>query len=185
MEPGDEDLIRACRRGDDGAWDILVDRYKRLIYTIGRRAGLDEEQAADVLQRVYTLLFEHLDAIEQPARLSAWLTGTARREAWRLRKRERAAGARAAPVEALEQLEDGDDLPEELVQRLEERHRVRLAVEALDERCRRLLTMLFLTRDPPTYEEIATALGMRAGAVGPTRARCLQKLRQLLPDDPV
>jgi RNA polymerase sigma factor (sigma-70 family) len=183
MEPSDEALIGACRRGDEAAWDILVDRYTRLIFTIARRAGLDAEQSADVLQRVFTLLLEHLDSIAQPSRLSSWLTGTARREAWRVRRRERFTGATAAAGEALESLEDSDDLPEELVLRLEEQHRVRLALEALDGRCRQLLTMLFLTAAPPTYEEIAAAMKMRVGAVGPTRARCLQKLRQLLSDD--
>ncbi|NTU82845.1 MAG: sigma-70 family RNA polymerase sigma factor [Chloroflexales bacterium] len=184
MEPGDEVLISACRRGDEAAWGILVDRYKRLIFTIARRSGLDEEQSADVLQRVYTILIERLDTIEQPARLSAWLTGTARREAWRVRRRERIAGARIGDVaEALNNVEDQDDLPEDLLLRLERQHQIRLAVEALDPRCRDLLTLLFLTSDPPSYAEIAVALNMREGAVGPTRARCLQKLRQILEGD--
>lgn len=183
MEPSDEDLISACRRGDEAGWFILVDRYRRLLFTIARRAGLDEEQSADVLQRVFTTLVEHLDAIEQPDRLSAWLTGTARREVWRVRRRERAAGAAPGADAALEGLEDRGDLPEELVLRLESQHRIRLAVDALDERCRRLLIMLFLSADPPSYAEVAAALNMRLGAVGPTRARCLQKLRELLPDE--
>lgn len=183
MEPSDEVLISACRRGEEAAWDILVERYKRLLFAIARRAGLDEEQSADVLQRVFTALLEHIDAIEQPTRLSAWLIGTARREAWRVRRRERVAGATADAAEALERLEDGGDLPEELVLRLEGQHRIRLAVEALDERCRQLLTLLYLTADPASYAEVAAALNMRVGAVGPTRARCLQKLRRLLPDD--
>lgn len=184
MEPSDEVLISACRRGDEDAWGVLVDRYRRLIFTIARRSGLDEEQAADVLQRVFTILLERLDTIEQPASLSSWLTGTTRREAWRARRHARIANARTAvSPEALESVEDADDLPEEALLRLESQHRIRLAVEALDGRCRELLTLLFLTNDPPTYAEIAVIMRMRQGAIGPTRARCLEKLRRLLPDD--
>ena len=89
MEPSDEALVLACRHGDATAWETLVDRYQRLIYTICRHAGLDEEQAADVFQRVFEALFRHLDDVEQPALIGAWLATTARHEAWRLSRRER------------------------------------------------------------------------------------------------
>lgn len=183
MEPSDESLIRACRRGDEAAWDLLVDRYSRLIFTIARRAGLDAEQSADVLQRVFTILFERLDSIEQPASIAAWLTGTARREAWRARRQERHLADADAEAE-LAAMEDTGELPDELVERLERHFQVRLALGSLDERCRRLLTLLFLRPDPPTYAEIAAALAMPQGAIGPTRARCLEKLRRLLPEEP-
>jgi RNA polymerase sigma factor (sigma-70 family) len=184
MEPSDEVLLSACRRGDEVAWGLLVDRYKRLIFTIARRSGLDEEQASDVLQRVFTILIEYLDTIEQPASLASWLTGTTRREAWRERRRARIYSAMTEDAsEAVESIEDQDDLPEEALLRLEGQHRLRLALESLDGRCRELLTLLFLSKDPLTYAEIAEVMQMRQGAIGPTRARCLEKLRRLLPDD--
>ena len=184
MEPSDEVLISACRRGDEAAWDLLVDRYSRLLFSIARHAGLDVEQSSDVMQRVFIILLRRLDLIEQPASLSAWLTATARREAWRMRRRERLVGViTGATAEVLESLEDGDELPDAVVLRLEARHRVLLAVEALDGRCRELLTLLFLQPDPLSYTEVAARLGMREGAIGPTRARCLQKLRRLLEDE--
>jgi RNA polymerase sigma factor (sigma-70 family) len=71
-------------------------------------------------------------------------------------------------------------LPDEMLVRLEEQHAVRTAVAALDERCRCLLTLLFYRSDPPPYAEVARALNMTEGSIGPTRARCLQKLRRLL-----
>jgi DNA-directed RNA polymerase specialized sigma24 family protein len=154
MELSDEALVLACRRGDATAWNTLVDRYQMLITAVARRQGLDADEAADVLQQVFTLLLERLDTIERPAYLGAWLATTTRYEAWRLHRR-----SRSVP---------------------EQQHLVRLAVASLDERCRRLLTLLFFRPDPPPYAEIAAALGMREGGVGPTRARCLQKLRQLL-----
>lgn len=184
MEPNDEALVIACHRGDADAWDTLVDRYKRLIYAIARGAGLDQEQAADVLQRVFTILLEHIDEIEQPARIGAWLVATARREAWRMQRREQAVRNTSELSETvLATLVDKADLPDELILRLEAQHKVRMAVAALDERCRKLLTMLFLEPDAPSYSQIAATMGMREGAIGPTRARCLQKLRQLLLDE--
>lgn len=184
MEPTDETLLLACARGDAGAWDLLVDRYRRLIYTIARRSGLDEDQATDVFQRVFTILLERIDTIEQPAQIGAWFIATARREAWRMRRRERVGPtARGTPDQYAADLLDQDPLPEEQVQILEDQHRVRAALAALDDRCRRLLTLMFLTRHPPTYAEIALLMEMREGAIGPTRARCLQKLRRLLPDE--
>lgn len=185
MQPTDEALVMACRRGDADAWDLLVDRYQRLIYNIARHSGLDREQAADTMQRVFTILLERLDTIEQPAQIGAWMVITARREAWAARRRERAAQARTvADAEgSLALLADDAILPEEQVERLEAQQRVRRAVAELDGRCRDLLTMLFLQPAPPAYSEVAAALGMREGAVGPTRARCLQKLRQLLEEE--
>jgi RNA polymerase sigma factor (sigma-70 family) len=183
MELTDEALVIACRRNEAAAWDLLVGRYRQLIFTIGRRAGLDEEQAADLLQLVFTILLERIDTIEQPALVGAWLISTSRREAWRLRRRERLAGISGAEGDVLRELADDSALPDELVERLEAQRRLHLALGLLDERCRELLTLLYLRPDTPSYAEIAAALGMREGAVGPTRARCLQKLRRLLPDE--
>ena len=181
MEPSDEALVLACRSGDATAWEALVDRYERLVYLIARHAGLDREQSADVLQRVFARMFERLAQIEQPALIGGWLATTARHEAWRFSQRERRA--RFASLDALDLAEPVADtalLPEALMVSLEEQHQVRAAVAALDERCRRLLTLLFYRSDIPSYAEIAAKLNMSEGSIGPTRARCLQKLRRHL-----
>jgi RNA polymerase sigma factor (sigma-70 family) len=152
-----------------------------LIYTIARRAGLDTDQSADVFQRVFAILVENLDHIEQPALIGAWLVTTARREAWRLNKQERTRKAHSSePGDHAPMLLDRAALPDEVVLRMEEQHNVRTAVVALDERCRQLLTMLFYRPDPLPYAEIAATLDMREGSIGPIRARCLQKLRRIL-----
>jgi RNA polymerase sigma factor (sigma-70 family) len=187
MEQTDAELLAACRRGDADAWQALVQRYERLIYAIPRRAGLDEDLASEVFQEVFTTLFEKLERIEQPDRLHAWLVTTARRKTWRLISRE--GGARRsrrvgdedeAVGEELNSLPDNAPLPDEVLLRLEEQHRVRRALAVLDERCRKLLTLLFYRAEPPPYSEIAEAIGTTEGSIGPTRARCLQKLlRQL------
>jgi RNA polymerase sigma factor (sigma-70 family) len=183
MELSDEALVLACRRGDTSAWEALVRRYERLVYAIPRRAGLDREQSADVCQRTFAVLVEKIDQIEQPARIGAWLATAAKRETWRISRREQAAGMTqySAPGSEIAEEAVADSLPleEELV-RLEEQHIVRLAVAQLDERCRKLLTLLFYRPDVLPYAEVAVALGVREGSIGPTRARCLQKLRHIL-----
>jgi RNA polymerase sigma factor (sigma-70 family) len=181
MEPNDEALILACRRGDALAWETLSTRYHGLIYNVGRRAGLNKEQAADVCQAVFAILVRKLDRIEQPAHIGAWLATTARHESWKLRQRERTSGMAVSYDDYTADILTEDALlPDERLLRLEEQHTVRIAVASLDERCRRLLTLLFYRPDPAPYAEIATTLGMPEGSIGPQRGRCLQKLRHIL-----
>ena len=183
MEPSDESLVLACRRGDAAAWEALVERYQRLIYTIARHAGLDDELCADAFQHVFTMLVEHLHLIEHPATIGTWLATTARHEAWRISRRERLARLAGEYDELAASSADAALPPDDLLLRLEAQQHIRTAMAALDERCRRLLTALFYRPDPPGYAEIAEALGVSEGSIGPTRARCLQKLRRLLEQD--
>ncbi|HEX8561098.1 MAG TPA: sigma-70 family RNA polymerase sigma factor [Pyrinomonadaceae bacterium] len=180
----DEQLLAACRRGDEGAWEALVLRYQRLIYAIPRRAGLDEDAAAEIFQDVFTALLESIEAIEQPSRLQAWLVTTAKRKTWRLIGRARATRPFAADDDGVEgemyDLPDESVLPDEALARLEEQHLIRAALAELGDRCRALLQMLFYAPEPPPYSEIAAALGAPEGSIGPTRARCLKKLLDAL-----
>ena len=183
VEPTDEALVLACRRGDAAAWEALVVRYQRLIYAISLRGGLNADQAADVFQHVFTVLLEQLPTIAQPAQIRGWLATTARRETWRMRRRERSSQPLAengGKDDEAHEVPDDAPLPDEILLALEEEHSVRTAIAALDERCRMLLTLLFYRADPPSYAEVALALGISEGSVGPTRARCLQKLLMVL-----
>lgn len=185
MQPSDAGLVLACRRGEAAAWDLLVNRYQRLIYTIPRRSGLDEDQSAEVFQRTFAKLLEYLDRIEQPDRIRAWLVTTARRETLQL-VRQQSTEQSLSDVDVLhgaithETARDDAPLPDEELERLEEQHLIHMALGELGERCRRLLTLLFYRPDPPSYTEIAAALAIPVGSLGPTRARCLQKVRRLL-----
>lgn len=181
MVQSDSALIAACRRGDADAWEALVMRYQRLIYAIPVRAGLDEQQAAEVFQTVFEKLIRHLDTLEQPERVHAWLVTTAKRESWRLLRQQTVGGVHVSvDAEEAQELPAGQPLPNEVVQQLEDQHMVRSALQQLEENCRRLLTALFYQESSVPYTEVAAALGIPPGSVGPTRARCLQKLRTLL-----
>lgn len=184
MQPTDRELLRACRGGDESSWGALVDRYQRLIYAIPRRAGLNEDQASEVFQEVFATLVQKLDDITDPDRLHAWLVTTARRKTWRLMSKERllrpSNTSDEGRDEELSAVVDDAPLPDENLVRLEEQHRIRTALMALDERCQKLLTLLYYTPEPPSYAEIAAEFGTPEGSIGPTRARCLKKMMQLL-----
>lgn len=184
MEDSDLQLVLACRRGDQLAWEKLIRRYQRLIYAIPRRAGLDEDQAAEIFQDVFTTFFQKLNDIEEPERLQAWLVTTARRKTLRtISKMHSRPGSDAnadEPADEAEAIPNDAPLPDEQLMILEEQHQVRVALSLLDPRCRTLLQMLFYRSEPASYAEIAAALGIPEGSIGPTRARCLGKLLRIL-----
>jgi len=183
-EDDDARLVARCRNGDAAAWGQLVRRYQRLVYTVARRAGLDEHAAADVFQAVFARLFEKLASLRQPERLHAWLVTSAKREALAMRRRqsasvsldEESADGENARVDSLA---DEGPLPEELLGELQLMHKLRLAMQRLDRRCHDLLTMLFADDERSSYDAVSSGLGLPVGSIGPTRARCLEKLRKL------
>lgn len=186
MKPTDKELLLACRRGEESAWEALVSRYQRLMYAIPRRAGLDDDRAAEVFQEVFTTLFQKLNDIDDPDRLHAWLVTTAKRKTWRLISKDRLTAQmhreddEDGAEKELAGIADDSPLPDEALLKLEEQHRVRTALGSLEERCRKLLTMLFYQAETPSYSEIAVSLGISEGSIGPTRARCLEKMLRLL-----
>lgn len=186
QEDDDAALVERCRRGDASAWTALVKRYQRLVYAIVTRAGFDDHGAADVFQTVFSRLVEHLPRLAQPERLQAWIVTTAKREALRARE----IGRRTVSMSRDEDddmpgLEDtvADDAPlaEEQLSELQQLHRLRLGLDRLDQRCRTLLLLVFRDEDEKLgYDEVARRMDMPAGSLGPTRARCLGKLRKLV-----
>lgn len=177
----DDELVRACRNGQQAAWSTLVRRYQRLVYTVPRRAGLPDEAAADVFQTAFQRLFEHLDRLDDGSRVRAWLVTTAKRETLRLlAERQRIVEPAGDADDPLASVPDPAPLHDEQLAELQEQHRVRAAVDRLDPRARQFVELLFLQDEPLPYAEIARRLGIPEGSIGPTRARCLAKLRALL-----
>lgn len=177
----DAALVQACRDGVPGSWERLVQRFERLIYTVPRRAGLSADEAADVFQTVFMRLHERLPALTQPDRVQAWLVTTARRETLHLlRERRRSVPLGADGESEPPEPADPDPLPEQLLETLQLQHRARSALQRLAEPCRSLLQLLYGEDDAPSYSAIAQQLGMAIGSIGPTRARCLGRLRELM-----
>lgn len=186
----DDALVEQCRAGHQGAWSTLVRRFQRLVYTVPRRARLPDELAADVFQTTFQRLFEHLDRLDDASRVRAWLVTTAKRETLRvLAERQRLVGLDDGDDDAeegtaaIERVPDPAPLQDEQLAELQELDRVRAAVDRLDPRARQFVELVFLQDEPLPYAELARRLGIPEGSIGPTRARCLAKLRKLLEDE--
>lgn len=167
-------MIHAASEGDEGAWGTIVDRFAGLVWATARSHRLPPAEAADVVQTTWLRLVENLDRIKDPERLGAWLATTARRECLRhirLHSRELPTGEDTL----FEGLSD-EGAEQGLITR-ERSIAVRRAFARISERCQGLLRLL-AAPEPPSYEEIAAALSMPIGAIGPTRARCLEQLRR-------
>jgi RNA polymerase sigma factor (sigma-70 family) len=175
----DQRLLRACRAGDARAWEQLLHAYERLVFSIPLNYGLSREDAADIAQLTFTALIESLDTLSDDSRLGAWLATVARRYTWRALERGRRERTDAdAPIpESATLLGSSAANPLERWEVVEWLHR---GLASLTERCRALLSALYLAPDEPPYTEIAARFGMPVGSVGPTRARCLERLKRLL-----
>lgn len=167
------DLVERARDGDQTAWDRIVERYAPLVWSLCQRYHLARADADDVGACVWLRLVEKLDTIREPAALPGWLATTTRRECIRLLQ----AKKRELPVEDNQRLvDDANPAADAWLLEQERLIALRLAYGDLSERCRQLLKLLFA--DPVTpYDEISAILGMPVGAIGPTRQRCLGKLR--------
>ena len=151
-----------------------MSRYGRLVFSVARRYGLAEADAQEVFQNVFVIVYRRLASVRDRERLSAWLIRTTQRECHRLGAR---LGARAIAEQDLSSLE----VPaEDLVVTWERRVLVSVALRRLGGRCEQLLTALFLAPGRPNYEAVAQEMGMKIGSIGPTRARCFQKLEKIL-----
>jgi len=177
-------LVGSCLEGDHAAWEALIRRYQRLIYSIPVKARLSQEDAADIFQSVCLKLYEKLNTIRDGERISSWLITTTSRECWRISARNRRdstpAGSDDEKSSNLVEIPATGLLVDEEREVLERQHQVRQAVEALPDRCRELITMLFYHENELSYVEIAGRMKMPVPSIGPTRARCLEKLRKLL-----
>jgi RNA polymerase sigma factor (sigma-70 family) len=170
------ELLDQARDGDQLAWDAIVERFSGLLWATARAHRLSSAQAADVIQNTWLRLVENLDRIQDPERLGAWLATTARRECLRAIR----LGARELPTdeEWMWDVPSDDEIDSGLIARERDTALWR-SFRVIGERCQALLRIL-AAPDPPSYEEIGAALGMPIGAIGPTRARCLDKLRRSL-----
>lgn len=178
----DRDLIRRCRQGNAGAWRRVLDNYERLVYSIPLRYGLSQDDAADVTQITFTILLQSLDTLPDDSRLGPWLATVTRRHTWRFMERNRRETAsehledtRLAQSAVLLGKHDADSIEHwELTEWLD------TGLSKISESCRELLLALYFQPEQPSYAEIVDRLGMPLGSIGPTRARCLKRLKQVL-----
>ncbi|HEY2308789.1 MAG TPA: sigma-70 family RNA polymerase sigma factor [Streptosporangiaceae bacterium] len=184
MSPDDTGLlVRSAAGGDEGAWRGLVTRFSNLVWAVARAHRLANADAADVYQTTWLRLAEHIGRIEHPERVGAWLATAARRECLQSLR----SAAKTSPTDDIDRLDIaptvGNPTEEAVLDAETEREDAARAAAMwrafgrLSGRCRELLRIL-MASPPPSYAEVAAALGLPLGSIGPTRARCLQRLRE-------
>lgn len=185
MKRSDEELVRDCRNGDESAWEAITYKYQKLLFSIPRRAGLGRDLASDVLQEVFTTLYAKLDQLEKPEFLRAWLITTTKHKTIHLISKETRGRPRSIDDNENDpafEIADTAPLADDALIRLERAAQIENAFTEIDERCRQLLMRLYLSGDKVPYAEIAETLDIPLGSIGPTRARCLQKLLKHIPE---
>ncbi|MDQ4076500.1 MAG: RNA polymerase sigma factor [Chloroflexota bacterium] len=180
MPRSDYELIRDCRNGDSKAWREVLDQYERLVYSIPLNYGLSPADAADITQLTFTIFMQSLDELKDDSRLAPWLATVAKRHTWRLLKRKRRES-----VDPEENLSDKRILHGAVdthnpMERLAMLEWVNQGLSLLRERCRKLLLALYFDPNEPSYEDVAERFGMAVGSIGPTRARCLKRMKEAL-----
>lgn len=183
IERSDAQLLEGCVAGNEASWQHLVDRYQRLIYAIPRRAGLTEEQCADVFQEVFLVLFQKLNEIEQPERIRSWIVTTAKFKTWAVIRSSKGFYSPADDEEMeveMSRLTDRSPLADEILIELEQQHLVRAALKMLDERCQIILSMIYMQQNSYTYADVGRAIGVGETSISPLRSRCIKKLEKIL-----
>lgn len=175
-----EDLLAKLAAGDESAWRLFLRDYGALIYDVPAKLGLHGDDREDVFQNVCVAVYRSIGTLRDPARLATWLYGVAYRQSVNVLRRR----GREVPIEGEDGTEREFPSPwpgaDQVLSGLEEAGRLRDALEVIDERCRRLLTAIYLEDPAWSYLEISERFAMPVGSIGPTRARCLRKLKDEL-----
>ena len=171
------------RDGRPEAMSELVDSTTTLLWHTARAQGLSAAQAEDVVQNTWLSLVQHAAGISDPRGVLKWLLTTTRREAWAVSRKSRREDVREDVGDALPEIPTTGDEPADAVVRSQEQGLLWRHFTHLPERCQQLLRVIALA-DRPDYAQVADALGMPVGSIGPTRGRCLAKLKLALLGDP-
>jgi RNA polymerase sigma factor (sigma-70 family) len=174
---GDPELISLCLKGDSQAWESLILRYRRLIFSIPVKFSFSPSDCSDVFQSVCLRLIEHLGELKDESKVSGWLITTTTRQCIHVRAQKR---RETSTEDEFEEPTDPAENVETVRIQTQAEQNVREAVEQLQERCRKLLELLYFDPKDPSYESIAQTMQMPVASIGPTRARCLDKLRMVL-----
>jgi RNA polymerase sigma factor (sigma-70 family) len=168
----DAELIKRCIGGEEQAWELLVMRYNRLIYSVSLSICHDRDVAADMLQQVYLEMYQKLGDLRDTDKLPGWLSTIARRKTYN----------HLRSIGLMDELSEDNRIVEatDEVVKMERQHLLERALEQMPDRCRRLIELLYLSPTEPSYNEISNELAMPVASIGPTRIRCLNKLRKIL-----
>jgi len=177
VEESDNLILEGCRQGDPNAWEHLLGKYERLVYSIPLNYGLTKEDAADITQTTFITLLQSLDTLRDETRLANWLITVTRRHTWRWLSHGQREGT--SPNSDLAEIEQIIDANKDL-EKWEQIIWLNDGLNQLKKLCRELILALYFDPNKPSYSEIARRFKMPVGSVGPNRARCLEQLKQVL-----
>lgn len=174
----DTRLVRECVRGNEEAWAALIDKYKRLIFSIPIKYGLSSDVANDVFQSVCLELLSQLPKLREPKALPKWIMQVTSHKCLRQKRHN----------QRLEYTDDSDEpidsevapVAEGILREAQEEQSLRQAISGMPPRCRQLVEMLFFEEPSRPYKEIAQELGIAVGSIGFIRQRCLDRLKKRL-----
>lgn len=175
----DTRLVQECLQGNEEAWSALIDKYKRLIYSIPVKLGFSPDEATDVFQEICLELLSDLPRLREPRALPKWLMQVTIHKCAYLKQRDRRRQAHTTngDDDMLAEVADAGRLSDEILVDLVREQALRDAVSTLPPRCRRLVQMLFFESPARPYKDIARSLTVACGSIGFMRGRCLQRLR--------
>ena len=165
-------------QGNEKAWQILVNRYRRFVYSIPIKWGLSADDAVDIFQTVWLDCFRQLASLRNIDLLQPWLRRVAIRKCYRLTSDMRARAETSVADEEMEELGEIDEVSRLLD--LDKEQLVRNALEKLTPRCRQIIECLFFEEPRPSYQAVASRLGLSQNSIGFTRERCLNSLKKIL-----
>jgi RNA polymerase sigma factor (sigma-70 family) len=174
----DEKLVQECLAGDERAWNTLIDKYKRLIYSVPVKYGFSPDDAGDIFQNVCIDLFTNLSKLRKVESLRSWLITVATHKCFHWKKQQK----QDVELDAMEQevAEEIAAAAPQMLQEIQEEQAVRDAIERLTPRCAQLVKLLFYEQPPVPYNEVAQKLGLATGSIGFIRGRCLNRLQKIL-----
>jgi RNA polymerase sigma factor (sigma-70 family) len=181
------DLVAAARAGCPGAWRAVVDRFDAGLHALGRGYGLDPASVDDAVQQTWLAALTHLDALRDPAALAGWLRSILHRECLRVLDRanrevpvvERTLGTTVSPARVTLRGQTPEPPEEQVIHRAQLTDLRAAMRRRLSAREQALMALLSDVQEH-SYGDIARTLGLPIGSIGPTRARCIAKLRPLL-----
>ena len=173
----DERLVQECLQGDDRAWNRLIEKYKRLIFSVPVKYGMNPDDAADIFQNVCVDLYTNLAKLRKIESLRSWLITVATHKVFHFKKHQRGD----VELDAMEQEMAEEIAPApEVLQEIQQEQAVRDAIQKLTPRCAELVRLLFFEQPPIPYNEVAKKLGLATGSIGFIRGRCLTRLQKIL-----
>ncbi|MBD3161670.1 MAG: sigma-70 family RNA polymerase sigma factor [Candidatus Eisenbacteria bacterium] len=175
-------LVARLRAGEEDAWQLYMRRYGRIASIVAHRFHLGEEEAQELFQITFLGAYRSIDRLRDPEKLGTWTYGIAYRSAisFTRKKKQEISAEEIGEGSYFDRLPDDAPSPDDELERLDTARRLRQTVARMAAPCRPLLEALYLTEPEPSYQEVSRRLDMPIGSIGPTRGRCLEKLREML-----